>query len=167
MYFMKRNLTTISIFTLLAGCIGTLAAAFMLPDTYDYEAFYTLRNEISDSTLEEMETGLTESMDIPPGYLAINRREEQVVLEVLGQRPETAATATSRFETIMEERVIIYTSGKVLESENDREQLRALIILISIIAGLFVGIVYAALNRRIMTDEDVKRYLGEKTLGRF
>lgn len=172
MYFLKRNFKTIILYILAMGLIGTMIAYFLVGDTYDYEEYYSLSEPFS--TTQEDELSIKLNQEINAQYekrvasISYSAESQYLSLNVNEMPADDVSQIKNQFDSLLDEMGMEYEEGINTNIESTSNILmKVIIIAISIILGSFLGLMHSLQNRRIETDEDVKYYLNEKTLGTF
>lgn len=172
MYFLKRNLSTIILYMLVFGVIGTMIAFFLMSDTYDYDEYYSLSDPLS--TTQEDELSIQLNQTINNNYnnrvtkLEYSPESQYLQLSIDSASSDEISSIKSQFNELLDSNGIFYTEDIDSAVSMDGQYFyKALLIILSLIIGIIVGLLHSTMDRRIKSDEDVKNYLGQKSLGTF
>src|SRR5699024_11246906 len=93
---------------------------------------------------------------------------QYLTLNVDSMSQSELSTIKTHFDSIMESMGIQYEDGVDVTITTDSNTVFKLVIIgVSLLVGVILGVIHGTGNRRIGTDEDVRYYLNEKTLGIF
>lgn len=172
MYFLKRNFRTIILYILAMGLSGTMIAYFLVEDTYDYEEYYSLSEPFSTTQEDELSIKLNQEInaqyDKSVASIGYSAESQYLSLNVNEMPADDVSQIKNQFDGLLDEMGMEYEEGINTNIESTSNILmKVVIIVISIILGSLLGLIDSLRNRRVETDEDVKYYLNEKTLGTF
>lgn len=172
MHFLKRNFKTIILYVLALGTIGTLFAYFIAGSTYDYEEYYSLSEPLSTTQEDELAIQLNQEVnsqfDGRVASIGYSAESQYLSLNVESMSKNEVSSIKTQFDAILDGMSIQYEDGvDVAINIESNVLLKLLITGVSLLLGAILGLTHGMLNRRIETDEDVKYYLDEKTLGTF
>ncbi|WP_020006180.1 hypothetical protein [Salinicoccus albus] len=172
MYFLKRNIRSIIIYMLVFGVIGTIASYFLLGNTYDYETYYPLDENLTPSQEQKLSDQVNQSMaaDSDDGMVSVQYDSDagHLRIEMRSVTSNDVSSVSSDFENILDAQGITYDAGAdVSVTVNGQYIARASVIGVLILLGLIAGMIHSLLDRRVKSDEDVHHYLDEKVIGKF
>lgn len=172
MYFFKRNFKTIILYILAMGIIGTMIAYFMAGNTYDYEEYYSLSEPLSTTQEDELAIKLNQEVNAELGERAASieysPESQYLSLDVESVSEDEVSNIKNQFDALLDDSGIGYEEGvNITIDANSDIVMKVIIIAASVILGFIFGIIQGIRNRRILSDEDVKYYLDEKTVGTF
>lgn len=173
MYFLKKNLLNIIIWTLALGVVGTAVNFFIPPSSTTYEEYYTLESGLEPNTIANLNIQFNETVNKASDNILVAAADGQSGSDILHLTITTEPginynSIQAQAMDILAEDVVLTpdsTAPNVYETQNDA--LKIIIILLSLLIGAGIGIVTALSNRNISTEEDIEHYLGERTLGTF
>ncbi|WP_145284513.1 hypothetical protein [Salinicoccus cyprini] len=161
----------ILVFALIVGSAGTFISALVFPQTFDYEEFYLLDNELSAEQYSNISIQVNEMINNDETRLAetVHREGSNTIeLKINDANKGTIEGVKTEFDEILSTMGLSFTDDNGTQWNPINNFLpKVVTIIISILIGTIIGVVYALGNRRVMSDEDVKHYLGQKTLGTF
>lgn len=172
MYFFKRNFKTIILYVLALGITGTVIAYFMAGNTYDYEEYYSLSEPLSTTQQDELSIQLNQQvnseLDDRAATIGYSSESQYLSLNIDSMSAGDVSDIKKQFDAILDDMDVGYEEGiDITVDTNSNIIVKILIIAASIIVGFIFGVIHGLQNRRITSDEDIKYYLNEKTLGTF
>ena len=172
MYFFKRNFKTIILYVLALGITGTVIAYFMAGNTYDYEEYYSLSEPLSTTQQDELSIQLNQQvnseLDDRAATIGYSSESQYLSLNIDSMSAGDVSDIKNQFDAILDDMDVGYEEGiDITVDTNSNIIAKILIIAASIIVGFIFGVIHGLQNRRITSDEDIKYYLNEKTLGTF
>lgn len=172
MYFFKRSFKTIILYILAMGIIGTMIAYFMVGNTYDYEEYYSLSEPLSTTQEDELAIKLNQEVNAELGERAASieysSESQYLSFNIKSVSEGDISNIKNQFDTLLDDSSIGYEEGiDITVNVNSNTVMKVIIIAASVILGFIFGIIHGIRHRRILSDEDVKYYLDEKTLGTF
>lgn len=172
MYFFKRNFKTIILYVLALGITGTVIAYFMAGNTYDYEEYYSLSEPLSTTQQDELSIQLNQQvnseLDDRAATIGYSSESQYLSLNIDSMSAGDVSDIKKQFDAILDDMDVGYEEGiDITVDTNSNIIAKILIIAASIIVGFIFGVIHGLQNRRITSDEDIKYYLNEKTLGTF
>lgn len=172
MHFLKKNFKTIILYMLILGTAGTLIAYFLAGSTYDYEEYYSLSEPLT--TTQEDELSIELNQEINSQYegqaasIGYSSESQYLSLNMDSMSQNDLSTIKTQFDYILGRMGVQYEDGVDVTITPDSNVVSKLAIIgVSLLVGVILGVVHGTMNRRIETDEDVRYYLNEKTLGIF
>jgi len=172
MYFFKRNFKTIILYVLALGITGTVLSYFIVGNTYDYEEYYSLSEPLSTTQQDELNIQLNQQvnseLDDRAATIGYSSESQYLSLNIDSLPADDVSDIKNQFDSLLDDMDVGYEEGIDITAEsNSNTSLKILIIAIALILGGLAGVIHGLQNRRIISDEDVKYYLNEKTLGTF
>src|SRR5699024_4575848 len=172
MHFLKRNFKTIVLYMLILGTAGTLVAYFLAGSTYDYEEYYSLSEPLTttqeDALSIELNQEINSQFEGQAASIGYSTESQYLSLNMDSMSQSDISSIKNEFDSILGGMRIQYEDGVDVTIGSDSNiSFKLAIIGISLLSGAILGLVYGTRNRRIETDEDIKYYLNEKTLGIF
>lgn len=173
MYFLKKNLVNVLIWTLALGVLGTVVSFFIPPSSTAYEEYYTLETALEPNAIANLNIQFNETLNQSSENVQVAQANGQSGSDMLQLVINTEAGINyesihaQAADIIAEEGIVtVDTAGaNVYDTENG--VLKMIIILLSLIIGAGIGITTALGNKNISTEDDIQHYLGERTLGTF
>ena len=173
MYFLKKNLVNILIWTLAFGVLGTAVNFFIPPSSTTYEEYYTLESGLEPNTIANLNIEFNETVNNASDNIPVAAADGQSGSDILQLVINTEAGINynsihaQAMDILAAEGVVTSDSlaSNVYEAENG--VLKIIVILLALLIGAGIGIVTALGNRNISTEEDIQHYLDERTLGTF
>src|SRR5699024_5389527 len=172
MYFLKRNFKTIILYILSFGVVGTIAALLLVSNTYNYEEYYSVSEPLSTTQEDELSIQLNQSVnshfDYKVASLDYSSESQYLQLTIDEASSEELSTIKSQFNEILDNSNISYSENIDTTISADGQSLhKTIVIVLSLIIGLFLGVIHAVMDKRIRTDEYVDYYLDQKSIGIF
>ena len=172
MHFLKRNFKTIVLYMLILGTAGALLAYFLAGSTYDYEEYYSLSEPLTTTQEDELSIGLNQEINSQyegqAASIGYSSESQYLSLNVDSMSQSELSTIKAQFDSMLEEMGIQYEDGVDVTITADSNAVFKLVIIgVSLLVGVILGVIHGIWNRRVETDEDVRYYLNEKTLGIF
>ena len=173
MYFLKKHILNIIICMLVFGVLSTVVNIFIPPSNTTYEEYYTLETTLEPNSIANLNIALAESVNEASDKVELVSVDGQANSDILNL---TITTETGLdYESIKAEAMDVlseegFTTGEELSSKTyitENTELKMMIILFGLFLGGIVGIIRAAADNNISTEEDIEHYLNERTLGTF
>src|SRR5699024_6308438 len=167
----KRNFKTIILYVLALGITSTVIA-YLVGNTYDYEEYYSLSEPLSTTHQDELSIQLNQQvnseLDDRAATIGYSSESQYLSLNIDSMSAGDVSDVKKQFDAILDDMDVGYEEGiDITVDTNSNIIEKILIIGASIIVGFIFGVIHGLQNRRITSDEDIKYYLNEKTLGTF
>ncbi|WP_411843704.1 hypothetical protein [Salinicoccus sp. HZC-1] len=126
------------------------------------------------STTQEDELSIKLNQEVNSQYderpvsIGYSAESQYLSLNIESISRDDVSSIKNQFEALLNGMGVEYEKGiDVTIESNSNTFVKVFIIVASLIIGIILGLIHGLRNRRIETDEDVKYYLDEKTLGTF
>src|SRR5699024_4953612 len=151
---------------------GVQTCALPIWNTYDYEEYYSLSEPLSTTHQDELSIQLNQQvnseLDDRAATIGYSSESQYLSLNIDSMSAGDVSDVKKQFDAILDDMDVGYEEGiDITVDTNSNIIEKILIIGASIIVGFIFGVIHGLQNRRITSDEDIKYYLNEKTLGTF
>lgn len=173
MYFIKKNILNIIICMLCFGVLATVVNFFIPPSSTTYQEYYTLETTLEPNSIADLNILLNESVNKSSNNVHVAELNGQANSDLLSLNITTEAGINYNsihaqvHDILSEEGIVVQDNVSQITYETANEALQLIIVILGLMIGTVVGIIFAANNNNINTEEDIQHYLNERTLGTF